>query len=206
MNRLREPWREMHGLRVNLTVDWHQATGTATAKHAKHANANCSDTASNLTPAVRAPFAFFACFAVPLASKRTPTCDSTRSKPSIETSRYVPSIQKSPRATLLCQPSHGATPSRQPNPDPLPIQPFAVRPRATLTAGDCVIPRHPQAACFASIRCATSVSAICTAFSAAPLRRLSDTHQNEIPCATVGSLRIRLTNTPSSPAHSSGVT
>ena len=61
-------------------------------------------------------------------------------------------------------------------------------------------------AAFASIRCAISVSAICTAFSAAPLRRLSETHQNDSPCATVGSLRMRLTNTASSPAHSSGVT
>jgi hypothetical protein len=48
-------------------------------------------------------------------------------------------------------------------------------------------------AAFASIRCAISVSAICTAFSAAPLRRLSDTHQNDSPFATVGSLRMRLT-------------
>ena len=53
--------------------------------------------------------------------------------------------------------------------------------------------------------CATTVSAICTAFSAAPLRRLSDTHQNDSPCSTVGSLRMRLTNTASSPAQSIGV-
>ena len=69
---------------------------------------------------------------------------------------------------------------------------------------------HPnprdQAAFFASIPIAISVSAICTAFSAAPLRRLSDTHQNDSPCGTVGSLRIRLTNTASSPWHSSCVT
>ena len=62
-----------------------------------------------------------------------------------------------------------------------------------------------QAAFFASRPWAISVSAICTAFSAAPLRRLSDTHQNDRPCATVGSLRMRLTNTASSPAHSAGV-
>jgi Nucleotidyltransferase domain len=67
------------------------------------------------------------------------------------------------------------------------------------------IPR-PDYAAFASIRCAISVSAICTAFNAAPLRRLSDTHQNDNPFATVGSLRIRLTYTASSPALSSGVT
>lgn len=67
-------------------------------------------------------------------------------------------------------------------------------------------PTPDHAACFASIPCATNVSAICTAFSAAPLRRLSDTHQNESPCGTVGSLRMRLTYTASSPAHSSGVT
>src|SRR6185369_11865902 len=36
-------------------------------------------------------------------------------------------------------------------------------------------------------------SAICTAFNAAPLRRLSDTIQSDRPCSTVGSLRIRLT-------------
>ena len=64
----------------------------------------------------------------------------------------------------------------------------------------------PDHAAFASIRCAISVSAICTAFSAAPLRRLSETHQNDSPCSTVGSLRMRLTNTASSPALSAGVT
>jgi hypothetical protein len=63
-----------------------------------------------------------------------------------------------------------------------------------------------QAACFASIPCMISVSAICTAFRAAPLRRLSETHQNDSPCGMVGSLRIRLTNTASSPWHSSWVT
>ena len=67
-------------------------------------------------------------------------------------------------------------------------------------------PSPRQAASFASIPCAISVSAICTAFSAAPLRRLSDTHQNDSPCGTVGSLRMRLTNTASSPWHSSWVT
>ena len=36
-------------------------------------------------------------------------------------------------------------------------------------------------------------SAICTAFSAAPLRRLSDTIHRLRPCSTVGSLRMRLT-------------
>ena len=39
----------------------------------------------------------------------------------------------------------------------------------------------------------TSDSAIWIAFSAAPLRRLSDTHQNEIPCLTVLSSRSRET-------------
>jgi len=62
-----------------------------------------------------------------------------------------------------------------------------------------------QAACLVSIFCAISVSAICTAFNAAPFLRLSATHQNDSPCGTVGSLRIRLTYTASSPAHSSGV-
>ena len=37
-----------------------------------------------------------------------------------------------------------------------------------------------------------SSSAICTAFSAAPLRRLSETHQNESPFSMVGSVRMRL--------------
>jgi hypothetical protein len=63
-----------------------------------------------------------------------------------------------------------------------------------------------HAAFFANRPWAISVSAICTAFSAAPLRRLSDTHQNDKPCSTVGSLRMRLTYTASSPAHSSWVT
>src|SRR5262245_62209396 len=36
-------------------------------------------------------------------------------------------------------------------------------------------------------------SAICTALSAAPLRRLSDTHQSASPFSTVGSSRMRLT-------------
>ena len=36
-------------------------------------------------------------------------------------------------------------------------------------------------------------SAICTALSAAPLRRLSATIQSDRPCSTVGSLRMRLT-------------
>lgn len=52
---------------------------------------------------------------------------------------------------------------------------------------------------------ATTVSAICTAFSAAPLRRLSDTHQNAMPFSTVGSRRMRLTKVASSPAQSTGV-
>lgn len=52
---------------------------------------------------------------------------------------------------------------------------------------------------------AIMVSAICTAFSAAPLRRLSETHQKARPWGTVGSLRMRLTNTASSPTHSNGV-
>ena len=34
-------------------------------------------------------------------------------------------------------------------------------------------------------------SAICTAFSAAPLRRLSDTHQKAMPFSTVASSRMR---------------
>src|SRR5580698_10835943 len=38
------------------------------------------------------------------------------------------------------------------------------------------------------------LSAICTAFSAAPLRRLSDTIHIDSPCSTEGSLRTRETN------------
>ena len=38
------------------------------------------------------------------------------------------------------------------------------------------------------------------------IRKLSETHQNDRPCSAVGSFRIRLTNTASSPAHSTGVT
>ena len=37
-----------------------------------------------------------------------------------------------------------------------------------------------------------STSAICTALSAAPLRRLSDTHHSTMPFSTVGSSRTRL--------------
>ena len=55
-----------------------------------------------------------------------------------------------------------------------------------------LVRRAPQAALRPSSPCATSVSAICTAFSAAPLRRLSDTHQNASPFSTVGSRRRRL--------------
>ena len=55
-------------------------------------------------------------------------------------------------------------------------------------------PRAGQAARLASISpCSTSASAICTAFSAAPLRRLSETHQKARPCGTVGSRRRRET-------------
>ena len=39
----------------------------------------------------------------------------------------------------------------------------------------------------------TRHSAICTALSAAPLRRLSETHQSDSPLSTVGSSRTRLT-------------
>src|ERR1051326_8511913 len=35
-------------------------------------------------------------------------------------------------------------------------------------------------------------SAICTAFSAAPLRKLSETHHSTSPLSTVGSVRMRL--------------
>jgi hypothetical protein len=70
--------------------------------------------------------------------------------------------------------------------------------------------RARTSACYAAFLTsrfiAIIVSAICTAFNAAPLRRLSDTHQNDRPCSTVGSLRMRLTKTASSPALSSGVT
>ena len=46
----------------------------------------------------------------------------------------------------------------------------------------------------AFLRCRRpSSSAIWTAFSAAPLRRLSETHQSERPLSTVGSSRTRLT-------------
>ena len=51
-----------------------------------------------------------------------------------------------------------------------------------------------------------SSSAICTAFSAAPLRRLSDTHQSDRPFSTVGSSRTRLTKVAYSPTASTGVT
>jgi hypothetical protein len=53
---------------------------------------------------------------------------------------------------------------------------------------------EPQAAWarFRSLRF-TSISAICTVFRAAPLRRLSATHQNERPFSTVASSRMRET-------------
>ena len=52
---------------------------------------------------------------------------------------------------------------------------------------------HGQAAFLTSRFWATRTSAICTAFKAAPLRRLSDTHQKARPCGTVWSMRMRLT-------------
>src|SRR4051812_29563382 len=52
-------------------------------------------------------------------------------------------------------------------------------------------PLHRQAAFFRWSR--TRTSAICTAFKAAPLRRLSETTQRLRPKGTVGSLRMRLT-------------
>src|SRR6266542_5662375 len=51
----------------------------------------------------------------------------------------------------------------------------------------------------------SSTSPICTALSAAPLRRLSATDQNSTALASARSARMRPTNTPSVPAHSSGV-
>src|SRR5690606_33100107 len=51
-----------------------------------------------------------------------------------------------------------------------------------------------------------SNSAIWTAFSAAPFRRLSLTTQSERPFSTVGSSRTRETNVAYSPTHSTGVT
>lgn len=48
-------------------------------------------------------------------------------------------------------------------------------------------------------------SAIWTAFSAAPLRKLSLTTQSERPCSTVLSLRMRETNVANSPTQSMGV-
>ncbi len=54
--------------------------------------------------------------------------------------------------------------------------------------------RHAHAARLAWISpCPTSASAICTALRAAPLRRLSDTHQKARPLGTVGSRRRRET-------------
>ncbi len=77
---------------------------------------------------------------------------------------------------------------------------------ATIYAKPWIAAPRSYAAFFTSRFIAIIVSAICTAFSAAPFRRLSETHQNDRPFATVGSLRMRLTNTASSPAHSTGVT
>lgn len=48
-------------------------------------------------------------------------------------------------------------------------------------------------------------SAICTAFNAAPLRRLSDTHQKFRPFSIVLSCRMRLMKVAKSPTHSIGV-
>ncbi len=47
-------------------------------------------------------------------------------------------------------------------------------------------------AAFFNSPCASSDSAICTAFKAAPFRKLSLTHQNPSPFGTVGSRRSRL--------------
>lgn len=53
--------------------------------------------------------------------------------------------------------------------------------------------KHVYAAFLTSRFCATRCSAIWTAFNAAPLRRLSETHQKARPFGTVGSMRTRLT-------------
>ena len=56
---------------------------------------------------------------------------------------------------------------------------------------------HPMGRRHAAFRFAlsqprlTSTSAICTAFSAAPLRKLSETHHKTRPLSTVGSSRMR---------------
>ncbi len=50
-----------------------------------------------------------------------------------------------------------------------------------------------------------STSAICTAFKAAPLRRLSETHQKVSPFSAVASSRMREIKVASSPAASCGV-
>ena len=59
--------------------------------------------------------------------------------------------------------------------------------------------------CFIFEVCAAS-AAICTAFRAAPLRRLSETTHSARPFSTVGSSRIRDTKVANSPTHSTGVT
>jgi hypothetical protein len=68
--------------------------------------------------------------------------------------------------------------------------------------------RLDQAAfCFGWMRPrSTSSSAICTALSAAPLRRLSETIHIDSPFSMVGSSRMREMKVASSPAESSGVT
>src|SRR4030095_10916650 len=66
---------------------------------------------------------------------------------------------------------------------------FVSHPSAGASAGHCN--RHSQAAFCRCLR--PSNSAICTALSAAPLRRLSLTTQMLRPLSTVGSSRTRLT-------------
>jgi hypothetical protein len=101
--------------------------------------------------------------------------------------------------------SSPATCGRRLHPAMMGMAARAVREQQGRLAGTRAKRSESQAACRVSIFCAISVSAICTAFNAAPFLRLSETHQNDSPCGTVGSLRIRLTYTASSPAHSSGV-
>ena len=71
---------------------------------------------------------------------------------------------------------------------------FGARPRSAQAGSAFGSPACAQAAARAPTRPRSCSSwAIWTALSAAPLRRLSETHQNDRPCSTVGSERMRLT-------------
>jgi hypothetical protein len=88
-------------LRVGVTP--HRATGKATAKHTKNANARCSDMASSPALAMQAHrLRALRALRFPLLRCDRAPAIPPRSKPPAETARHAPSMEKSPRAAVTC--------------------------------------------------------------------------------------------------------